>query len=224
MSGCCDSSGYRGVFNTKAAERYVRTFGKKGLDSTAAPMVGALCSKGVDGASVLEVGAGAGTAIVSLLEAGASRAVAFEISSAYEGPAGRLREERGIEAPVEWHTDDFVAMADTVGSADVVFLNRVVCCYPDMEELIDAVTAKSTRLLAVSYPRDRLSFRFLARIMNAWLKFRKNTFRVFLHDPAMVASRVAAGGLREVAAGTTPGWHWKVWERQAAGSQQQSGH
>ncbi len=207
MSGCCDRSGYRGVFNTKVAERYVRTFGKKGLDSTAAPMVGALRSRGVDGASVLEVGAGAGTAVVSLLEAGASGAVVFEISSAYEGPARRLREERGIEAPVEWHTDDFVAVVGAVDPADVVFLNRVVCCYPDMGELVDASSSKCTLPLAMSYPRDHWPFRLFVLFLNGWLRFRKNSFRIFLHDPVAVASRVSAAGLREIASGTTPGWH-----------------
>ena len=215
VSGCCDRSGYGGVFNTRVAERYARSFQKKGLDSTAGPMVSVLRSKGVDGASVLEVGAGAGTAIVSLLEAGASSAIAFEISGAYEGPARRLREERGIEAPVEWHTSDFVEVVDAVDRADVVFLNRVVCCYPDMAELVDAATSKSTGLLAMSYPRDRWQFRVLVRIMNAWQRFRRNSFRVFLHDPDAVAAQVSVAGLREAASGTTPGWHWKVWERVA---------
>ena len=213
MSGCCDRSGYRGVFNTKTAERNVRYFLKKGLDSTARPMVDAVSSRGVEGASVLEIGAGAGTALVSLLEAGAIRADAFEISAAYEGPARRLLEERGIDAPVEWHTGDFVAMTDAVDRADVVFLNRVVCCYPDMEELVDAVGSKCTRLLAMSYPRNRWPFRLFIRIANTWLRFRKNSFRIFLHAPDAVAKRVSGAGLREVASGTTAGWHWKVWER-----------
>jgi len=219
MSGCCDGSGYSGVFNSRTAKRYVKSYGKKGLDSTAAPMVSVLRSAGVDGASVLEIGAGAGTALVSLLEAGASQAVAFEISSAYEGPARRLREERGIQAPVEWNTGDFVAMADTVDRADVVFLNRVVCCYPNMEELVDAAASKSSRLLAMSYPRDRWPFRLFLRVTNSLLRLRRNSFRIFLHDPTSVAARVSSAGLQELAAGTAGGWHWTVWERSGAASQ-----
>jgi len=219
MSGCCDGSGYGGVFNARTAKRYVKSYNKKGLDSTAAPMVGVLRSAGVDGASVLEVGAGSGAALVSLLEAGASEAVAFEISSAYEGPARRLREARGIEAPVEWNTGDFVAMADTVDRADVVFLNRVVCCYPNMEELVDAAASKSTRLLAMSYPRDRWPFRIFIRVMNGLLRLRRSSFRIFLHDPTSVAARVSTAGLQELAAGTAGGWHWTVWERSGVGSQ-----
>lgn len=215
MAGCCDSSGYGGVFNKRTAERNVRSFIKKGLDSTAGPMIDALRSRDMIGASVLEVGAGSGTALVSLLEAGAGKATAVEISDAYEEPARRLFEERGIDAPVQWHTGDFVAMLDDIDRADVVFLNRVVCCYPDMEEMVDAVGSKCAHLLAMSYPRDRWPFRLFVRITNAWLKIRKNSFRIFLHDPDAVASRTAAAGLAEVASGTTPEWHWKVWERRS---------
>lgn len=215
MAGCCDSSGYRGVFNKKTAARYVRSFEKKGLDSTAGPMVDALASLGLGDVSVLEVGAGSGTALVSMLEAGAKSAVAFDISTAYEAQARALLEARGIEGSVEWHTGDFVAMADRVGVNDVVFLNRVVCCYPDMEALVDAADSKTGRLLAMAYPRDRWATRFFFRSMNAWLRFRKNSFRVFVHDPDAIAKRASASGLVDVASGMTTAWHWKVWERAA---------
>ena len=211
--GCCDTSGYRGAFNRKLAKRNVRSFLRKGLDSTAGPMVDALRSKGIDEASVLEIGAGSGAALVSLLEAGAGSATAFEISAAYEAEARALFDARGITAPFAWHTGDFVADADKAISSDVVFLNRVVCCYPDMEDLVDAAGGKTVRLLAMSYPRDRWPVRFFMRVMNRWLRFRKNSFRVFLHDPDSVAARATSSGLKEVAAGMTTTWHWKVWER-----------
>lgn len=216
MSGCCDQTGYRNVFSKRTAERSVKSFLKRGLDSTAGPMVDVLQSHGLSGTAVMEVGAGAGTALVSLLESGASRAVAFEISDAYEGPARELIAKRGIDAPVEWHTGDFVDEAAEVDEADVVFLNRVVCCYPDMEKMVGTAAGKAGRLLAMSYPRDRWPFRLFVGIANSWLRFRKNSFRIFIHDPAAVAARVSAAGFREAEAGTTPGWHWKVWEREAS--------
>jgi magnesium-protoporphyrin O-methyltransferase len=198
------------------AKRDVRSFLRKGLDKTAGPMVDVLRSKGIADASVLEIGAGSGTALVTMLEAGAGSATAFEISAAYEAEARALFEARGITAPLEWHTGDFVADADDVAASDVVFLNRVVCCYPHMEAMVDAAGAKTRRLLAMAYPRDRWPIRFSTGLMNRWFKFRKNSFRVFVHDPDAVAARATASGLREVAAGTTTTWHWRVWERATA--------
>lgn len=213
MASCCDSSGYPGVFNRKAAERYVRSFRKKGLDSTARPMVEALRSRGLDGSSVLEIGAGAGTALVAMLEAGAISAVGIDISPNYEKAAQALMAERGLEDRVSWDTGDFVELADGLVPGDVVFLNRVVCCYPYMEAIVDAAAAKSNRLLAMAYPRRRWGTRLAFWLLNVWLRIRSNTFRVFVHDPKSMERRIESAGFRQVAAGTTALWQWRVWER-----------
>ena len=213
MAGCCDPSGYRGVFDRKAAERSARAFARKGLDSTAEPMVGALRERGIEGATVLEVGAGAGTAIVSMLDAGASGATGVELSPNYEETARSLLEERGVAQDVDWRTGDAVTMTEELGTSDVVFLNRVVCCYPYADDLVDAAASSSRQLLAISYPRDRFLVRLGMRIINGWLWLVRNSFRVFLHDPDDLEARIRRAGFERVAGGTTPAWHWGVWER-----------
>jgi magnesium-protoporphyrin O-methyltransferase len=216
MSGCCDPSGYRGAFNRKTAERSARSFARRGLDSTAGPMVAALREAGLAGASVLEIGAGAGTALTALLEAGAVSATAVDMSPNYEGTARALFDEHGIGQAVVWHTGDVVALAGDLPESDVVFLNRVVCCYPDMVALVDTATGKSRHYLAMAYPRRRLLVWLFIKTANAWLRLNRNSFRIFLHDPAAVADRARSGGLTEVAAGRTPAWHWRIWERTTA--------
>ena len=215
MAGCCDPSGYRQVFNAKEAARAVRAFERKGLDATAAAMIAVLRERGITGATVLEVGAGAGTAQVALLEAGAVRSTAYDISPSYERIAGALLQARGLADRVEWRTGDVLADPDAP-RADVVFLNRVVCCYPDLAPLIDAVAARSDRLLALAYPRDRRLTRLGIRVINGYLRLRRVPFRVFVHAPREIEERVASAGLHPAAAGRTRFWHWQVWERPAA--------
>lgn len=214
MAGCCDPRGYRMVFSEREARRAVRRFERKGLDATARLMVDALSKRGIEGATVLEVGAGSGTAQVALLEAGAQRSTAYDISPSYERVAGALLAGRGLTDRVDWHTGDFTAAADAPEAA-VVFANRVVCCYPEMEPLVDAATSRSRRLLALAYPRDRLRVRFGVKVVNLFLRMRKVPFRVFVHDPDSIAARVEAAGLLPVAGGETAVWHWRVWERAA---------
>ena len=216
MPGCCDSSAYGDVFGEREARRSVANFKRKGLGETATGMVAALAEHGLAGASVLEVGAGSGTAQVALLEGGAARAVAFDLSPASATVAGELLAERGLWDRVEWHTGDFVVERSAVAPADVVFLNKVVCCYPDMPLLVDAAADHARRLLAVAMPRRRWWVRAGIGGINAFLRFRRSTFRVFAHDPREVARRVEAGGLGEVASGTTAFWEWHLWERKAA--------
>jgi len=212
MSGCCDPSGYGRVFNAEQAARAVRNFERKGLDGTARPMVAALRSRGFTGATLLEVGAGPGTGLVTLLEAGAAGAVAYDISPSYAEIAGALLAGRGLSDRVEWHTGDYLASGDT-RDADVVFLNRVVCCYPDMAPLVDAAAAHTRRLLALAYPRNRWFVRAGVKVINVFLRLRRVAFRVFVHDPGAIDQRVAAAGLEEVASGATATWQWKVWKR-----------
>jgi 2-polyprenyl-3-methyl-5-hydroxy-6-metoxy-1,4-benzoquinol methylase len=212
MAGCCDPSGYRKVFNAEQAERAVRNFERKGLDGTAAPMIAALQGHGIRGATLLEVGAGPGTAVVTLLEAGVLSAVAYDISQSHEQVAGALLQGRGLSDRTEWHTGDYLESGDP-RSADVVFLNRVVCCYPDAAGLLDAVAKHSSRLLAVSYPRRRWFVRAGLKAVNAFLRLRRVPFRVFAHRPDAMAARVTAAGLHQVAVGGTALWEWKVWER-----------
>ena len=213
MSGCCDPSGYPGVFNKKTATHDVRSFLKRGLDSTAQLMVEALRSRGLEGSAVIEIGAGAGAALATMLEAGATSAVGIDISPHYEKAALSLMSERGHEEKVVWHIGDFVAMSESLEAADVVFLNRVVCCYPDMEDMVDAAKGSTRGLLAMSYPRKRWPFRIGIRLINAWSRIRGSTFRVFVHDPESIGRRVGSADFEEVASGTTAFWHWKVWER-----------
>lgn len=217
MAGCCDPVGYRQVFNSREAARAVRAFERKGLDDTARAMVAVLRERGITGATVLEVGAGAGTAQVALLEAGAARSTAYDISPSYERIAGALLQGRGLSDRVTWHTGDVLA-DPRVPEADVVFLNRVVCCYPEMEPLVDAVAGRARRLLALAYPRDRWTTRLGIRIINGYLRVRRVPFRVFVHPPAEIERRVGGAGLRPVAAGTTRFWQWTVWQRVEGGA------
>jgi len=176
-------------------------------------MVRALARHGLAGSSVLEVGAGPGTAQVALLEAGAARGVAYDLSPASAAVARELLAERGLQDRVEWHTGDFVVERDDGARADVVFLNKVVCCYPDMPTMVDAALGSSRRFLALALPRRRWSVRLGIGVINALLRLRRTTFRVFAHDPAEVARRVEASGFREVSQGRTFSWEWHLWER-----------
>ncbi|HSM00892.1 MAG TPA: class I SAM-dependent methyltransferase [Acidimicrobiia bacterium] len=215
MANCCDPSGYRKVFNSKEARHAARSYRRKGLDSTARPMVDALRERGVAGATVLEVGAGVGGAQIELMKAGAASGVAYDLSPAHERIGHELLAEHEMAGRVVWRTADFVADPEAP-AADLVFLNRVVCCYPDMPGMVDSASTRARRLLAMSYPRDRWWVRFGIRTINGFLRLMRNSFRVFVHPTDEIARRAVATGLSEIASGRTFLWEWHVWERRAA--------
>ncbi len=71
MSGCCDPRGCDRFFGPSFARRVARRYRKRGLDRIARRMVSFLEQRGIQGASVLEIGGGVGEIQVELLKRGA---------------------------------------------------------------------------------------------------------------------------------------------------------
>jgi hypothetical protein len=194
VSGCC--SGYGEIFGEKAARRGLRRYRRRGLDALAADAVAFARSRGLDGATVLEVGGGVGALQVELLKAGAERAVNVELSPGYEEAAAELARAEGLERRLERRLGDFVLDEALVEPADVVVLNRVVCCYPDFEALLGAAARHSRRLLVFTYPRGGFLARLASGSINLFLRLRGCGFRTYAHPPAALLRTAQETGLR----------------------------
>jgi len=83
MANCCDPRGCDAFFGERFARRVAKRYRARGLDRTARHIVGFLAERGVEGATVLEVGGGVGEIQIELLKRGARRAVNLELSGAY---------------------------------------------------------------------------------------------------------------------------------------------
>lgn len=178
------------MFSAKEARRNLRRYRKKGLPVDARWAVDTLRSRGIAGASILEVGGGIGAVHVELLRAGAARAFNVELSPEYEDAAAELRRDQGVpDEQVERTFGDFVARADEFDPADAVVMMRVVCCYPDADALLRAAARKATRFVVFSFPPSGLLGRTGARFINLVLQISRRDFRTYAHDwPAMRAA------------------------------------
>ena len=148
----------------------------------------------VHGATVLDVGGGIGGIELDLLARGAERATNVELSGGYEEAASALIAERGLEARVDRRVGDFVTAE--VEPHDVVVMHRVVCCYPDVDQLVGTAAAHARRLLLLTYPRDRLLVRAGLRSVNLWLRLSRCGFRTYVHPVERIASVAELHGLR----------------------------
>jgi magnesium-protoporphyrin O-methyltransferase len=213
-SCCVQQSDYRRFFRTNVARRDARRYRRRGIDRATRRLVDAVKARGLDGARVLEGGGGIGAIQIELLEAGAAGAVNVELSSAYEQEAESLLRERGLEGRVERRLGDFVAAADSLPCADVVVLHRAVCCYPDGPAFVAAAAAHSTRLLALTVPRDNVLTRLGARAINLFLRVRGCGFRTFVHRMPDLLDAARAEGLQPVTVErATLVWQLAVLER-----------
>src|SRR5213078_416639 len=87
MGGCCDPKSYAATIGDGYGSQLGRRFRKRGLDPARLRLVDFLTDRGIQGASVLEIGGGVGELHVELLRRGAARATNLEISRGYETEA-----------------------------------------------------------------------------------------------------------------------------------------
>jgi magnesium-protoporphyrin O-methyltransferase len=207
MSSCCDRGGYGKFFNERFAQRIARRYRKRGLDKPSRRIADFLRSRGLEGATVLEIGGGLGEIQVELLKAGAAHAVNLELSPEYDTEARRLAEENGVVDRIDRRLHDIAADPVAVESADVVVLNRVVCCYPDYERLLGAAADHARRLLIFSYPPRNLVSRTFVGLVNAIFALRRSEFRSFAHPPSAMLAVLDRRGLTR-----TYEHHGLVWQ------------
>src|SRR5829696_972739 len=187
MTGCCDPRGCDRLFSPRFARRVARRYRKRGLDRSAAQMVGFLAEMGVQGATVLEIGGGVGEIQLELLKRGAERTTNLELSPAYDDEARRLLRDAGLEGRADRRVHDIAVDGAGTEPADVVVVHRVVCCYPDYERLLTAAADHARRLLVFSHPARNVVSRAFVGIENLAFHLTRKEFRTFAHPPSAMA-------------------------------------
>ncbi len=196
MPGSCQCQGIERKFDGDYVARKVREYRSHGPDATTLQLIDALRSQGVDGMTLLDIGGGIGAIQHRLLDSGVRRAVSVEASSAYLDAARREAERLGLADRIDNVQGDFVDVAERLAVADLVTLDRVICCYDDMERLVAGSAERARRLYGVVYPRDTWWVRAgTALWYNARHWLRRNPMRNFVHPTADVEAVLGRHGL-----------------------------
>jgi magnesium-protoporphyrin O-methyltransferase len=176
--------------------------------------VGAIRGAGVGQATFLDIGGGIGAIQHELLASGASRGVSVDASPSYLATARGESEARGHGGRVTYLEGDFVDLAPGLEPADIVTLDRVICCYHDMRALVDASAPLARRLYGLVFPREHLLNRLGVHTINAVQRVRGRPFHVFLHGTESVGKRVRRHGFRRLTQARSPLWHIHLYIRE----------
>jgi hypothetical protein len=202
MTGCCRAGPCEQVFRPRIARRTLARYRRRGLDELELRMLESAVGVGVDGARVLEIGGGLGTIGSELLAAGAAASEVVELVPAWEPYALELAREHGFEEQTSFRVVDILDRPDEVAPADIVILNRVVCCTPDGIALTGEAASHARRTLVLSFPRDVLWVRALIRGLNAGMWILRRSYRAFVHPPAALLAAAEATGLVRATGGS----------------------
>lgn len=200
-------------FNHRMAESELRDYQRHGATGNTKRLLDALKAAGVAGMTLLDIGGGVGVIQHELRAAGVTRITGVDASAAYLRVVREEAEKRGYASDARYFHGDFVALAGQLDAADIVTLDRVVCCYPDMEALVTAAAAKAKHFLALVYPRDKWWTRLGVAMLNVSQRLQSEPFRSYVHPTAAVENIIAANGLRKNAHHNGPLWQVAMFAR-----------
>lgn len=179
----CDC-GCANVFGTREAEADLKRYRRNGPDSTTKALIEAILAEGIAGATLLDIGGGIGAIAFELLEAGAASAQSVDATEAYVTVELQEAARRGFAERVTARVGDVVALAPELEPADVVTLDKVVCCYLDMPALVSRAAERARRMVGLVFPRETWWNRVAARFIDAWSWVTRSPVRWRLHPPA----------------------------------------
>lgn len=207
MIDCCSHcEGVAEQFGAKAARRDLKRYRRRGPDASTQFLIDGIRAAAQAPASLLDVGGGIGVLHHELLEDTVERATHVDASPAYVAAAREEDERRGRLGSVEYVLGDAAEVAGSLESADVVTLDRVICCYPHWRRLVGETASRAKQIYAFSLPHDRWYMRLVVRLINLTRRLEGSAFRAFIHPVEEVENLLGGMGFRRIRVERTFAW------------------
>jgi 2-polyprenyl-3-methyl-5-hydroxy-6-metoxy-1,4-benzoquinol methylase len=195
----CSQVGVDDVFGERNARWVARYYRRRGLDSRARKLLAALQhTAGIEGHTVLEIGAGVGSLTIEMLKSGATHATTVDASPYSVSAERKLAAEAGVASQLDALVGNFAALDLGQQTFDLVVLDRVVCCYPEWRDLLEPAAQRARNAIALVYPRAGSWGHAAARGINMVHRLLRHRLRFFVHPPAQMLDVLRKHGLEPV--------------------------
>ena len=193
---CCQCQGIEELFSEEYVAKELKRYRRRGPDKTTRMLIEALKEEHVEGLTLLDIGGGLGAIQHEMLDAGVQSARDIDASRAFLTAAKAETARRGYVERVDYQHGNFVDLAENVSPADIVTLDRVICCYPDMQELVSLSVARAGKYYGLVFPREDWWMKAYHVLQSLFLRLTRSRFRTFLHPTEAVEELVKDRGFR----------------------------
>jgi magnesium-protoporphyrin O-methyltransferase len=192
------------MFDRASAERDLSDYRSGIIKKNSRLLVGAITALPLQGGRLLDIGGGIGVSSFELFKVGLARSMHVELSEAYADVFESEVKRLGLNAVCL--RGDFVHLHDRVPESELVCLDKVICCYPDFDDLVTRSSSKAMKWYAIVIPRDTWWVKLVNWIGNAWRSFTGSGFRTFVHPVAGIEAILSRSGFVKTC--SLSRWEW----------------
>src|SRR5437879_12212714 len=139
------------TFDDLAHDRCCK-YKSNGLTASSQVLLAFISKNGLVGKTVLEIGCGTGFFALETIRSGAVSCIGVDLSSAAIHEANEFAKESGLRDRARFEVANGASIQHP--TADIVVMDKVLCCYPDADSLLKTTAASSIGLLGFVVPRD----------------------------------------------------------------------
>jgi len=181
-------------FDDKLATKELLEYQKDGPIKSTQILIDALIAEGVSEATLLDIGGGIGAIQHELLKAGASSSMSVEASRAYVEVMQGEAERQGHADQIRQVHGNFVDLAADLPQFDIVTLDRVICCYHDVQSLLEKSLALTRDVYGLVFPLVNWKAKIAGFLENVLHRLHRCPFRFFLHPPEVIEDTIHSRG------------------------------
>lgn len=216
MSSCCQISNARegtNRFFSRFSKWYAKQFDKKGLEKIQRYLLEGVRNEPIHSKRILDIGCGVGGLHLSLLREGAAYALGVDLAEGMLNQAKAFARAQGLTERTEYILGDVVEHAHSIPEFDITLMDKVVCCYGDLDALIHVATSRTKSILGLTHPSNHPVVRWFFKSHIAILRFFRASFHPFWHDWKGMDRMIRASGFELVYSNSTFLWQALVYRR-----------
>ncbi len=197
MSDCC-ATRYDDKFDLERAQTELEEYLRTGIKKSSRPLMNLLQKLPLEGKTLLDIGGGIGSIDFELFKRGLTQTTYIDISRAYTDTFIAEAKRRNIMDNCRVIKGDFPILAPLINRADLVVLDKVICCYDDYVDLVSSSIGKADKWYAYTIPRDNWWVK-VGQKFDGWARsFRGDRFRTYIHPVRKIERLIQKAGFKKI--------------------------